>query len=1309
MKKATMAMLTIVMFFSIVCSMSVFAASDKEQTSLWAQFENVFYGTTTDDVINSIGVQYRAHIQDVGFFPDNETWITGPEQIGTPGLGRRIEGVQLELTGQIPEGARIAYNLHVQDYGWLYDQADPTTWQVGPNYAGTQGEGKRIEAIQIELLNADGSKLEGYSVSYNAHIQNVGNVSAVADGEILGTVGAGQRLEALSVEVTKIENQVDLSAYEAALAAVQEADYTPELWSVYQTVVTANRVTIENTQEEVDAATTNIVGAQAALVKVAEPAEINSLSATGAKTIEVAFNRPVETEAAAFAVIRGLSTEVSIASVSWNDEKTVAELSLSARLNAATYTVNVSGLSEVTLTASVTTEAETVTAIEMMSDLAVLQKEETVVTVGYKVLNQYGEDITGRTSTDSANMTATASGGAAVELDKETGLATITNPDSEFEVGDTLILTIIYEETALVGSKKLTVSDEAGVSEIAFGDVYNVDGLALSMDNADEEFYLGVSARDQYGDTLDADFLNDADIVRAISNDDAVLELEIDDTNKFIDLDTDDDGEDETTALKMNITGEGQAKISIISLLDGTKASKELTVAAATEVNAITLSQPDLAVVGEKVTIPYEAIDTSGNAVTTLPELSAGVSLSVSLGGGLEDDPDSPVKASFKRSSSTGVVSLKLDLTNVVDADNNGGTATIVAITAAGESTKLKVTIEEAATIVGISGVTSDIDLNPAIGGTSEIDCDGLEFIDQYDRSIDIDSDYSVKIAVDDTAIANVATTEPDEEISTPGATAMLSSEGVVTLTGVANGSTPITFTIYINGTEVAGSEYETKVKVADTGEYASYTIGSMNPVYDSSTSDYKTSLYTRSVKVYGVLASGTQVELSTDDYAVNFTGQDGLVSTKKSDYWKLTVATDAAIDYPDGATEVQGKVTVIINDTGDTLEKNVTISKAAPKVSTVAFTSGTGKVSSGGYTLAADHLNFETVMGLLSASSSYDSYKKPISKFSTTGATMLNKYTEAAYVTISDIEDADDEIPLTIENNGTNVTEVTNIETGDSFKVTISFANGASGSFNVYADVTQNTALEAINDATSASKTGTILKTYATGLGIDLTDYNNLGSTYKTAVNTAVYNDGKNYADVASVQAVFNQAVAEQSAAEAEAAIAAATEKVAAYISLDLGNDENIAAAVASQTDDKEGATAAVDALSSSDSKTSLLDKISQKDDDIALAATVATVSVVPDVLTIGAALDSTQIAEAVLKNAAGVELNSALAGTYAVTYNWTATSDVGSLSVTNEKVATIMVTEALETSTTVSLGVTITQGALQIDADDVTLSVGL
>lgn len=157
---------------------------------------------------NPVGVAYRGHIQDVGDYPSDGSWVDSPEIIGTEGQSKRIEGFEIKLTGTIPEGMEMRYNVHVQNKGWLYDEDDVTNWPKDGDYAGTRGESLRIEAVKIVLTDSDGKAVSGYSVQYRGHVQNIGDLPAdksqwIKDGDQLGTVGSSQRLEALLVQVVK--------------------------------------------------------------------------------------------------------------------------------------------------------------------------------------------------------------------------------------------------------------------------------------------------------------------------------------------------------------------------------------------------------------------------------------------------------------------------------------------------------------------------------------------------------------------------------------------------------------------------------------------------------------------------------------------------------------------------------------------------------------------------------------------------------------------------------------------------------------------------------------------------------------------------------------------------------------------------------------------------------------------------------------------------------------------------------------------------------------------------------------------------
>ncbi|UYO63630.1 hypothetical protein LNN31_04145 [Acetobacterium wieringae] len=269
MKKITASILTTLLMLSMVFSSSVFAAN--EETSAWDSFLGLFSAKASAD---DVGVEYRGHIQNVGDYPTDGSWIQGPERLGTVGKSLRLEAFWIKLT-DAPEGLHIKYEVHVQNIGWMAPVEDG-------KLAGTQGDSLRIEAIKISLVDDEGNVSGDYTVTYKGHIQNVGDTAWIKSGQQLGTTGSGLRLEALEVKIEKIAP--DLTDYEAALAAVTEANYTKASWAAYQDVVEDNVMTEDNVQSEVDAATAIILDAQEDLKLAPKPA---TLTATNSKTISI--------------------------------------------------------------------------------------------------------------------------------------------------------------------------------------------------------------------------------------------------------------------------------------------------------------------------------------------------------------------------------------------------------------------------------------------------------------------------------------------------------------------------------------------------------------------------------------------------------------------------------------------------------------------------------------------------------------------------------------------------------------------------------------------------------------------------------------------------------------------------------------------------------------------------------------------------------------------------------------------------------------------------------------------------------------
>ena len=123
-----------------------------------------------------------------------------------------------------------------------------------------------IDAVEefTGTTNADGQVVfydVPEAVVYDMTIEQ-SDYTSILDGEVAALEGQVE----FSFHLTRVLG--DLTLYTAALAAVDEIDYTVESWAIYQLVVADNVVTTANKQSEIDAATLAITTAQADLVLV---------------------------------------------------------------------------------------------------------------------------------------------------------------------------------------------------------------------------------------------------------------------------------------------------------------------------------------------------------------------------------------------------------------------------------------------------------------------------------------------------------------------------------------------------------------------------------------------------------------------------------------------------------------------------------------------------------------------------------------------------------------------------------------------------------------------------------------------------------------------------------------------------------------------------------------------------------------------------------------------------------------------------------------------------------------------------------
>ncbi|MCI8293911.1 MAG: hypothetical protein HFH53_10340 [Hespellia sp.] len=142
-------------------------------------------------------IEYQAHCQSIGW----QGWKRDGEISGTVSEKKRLEAIQLRLTGELAEKYDIYYQVHCSRFGDM-------GWAKNGERAGTAGYARSIEAITIRLVekgSADAPQQEGRSflsptekgtLTYDSHVQSYGWMDAVADGEMSGTQGQAKRMEA---------------------------------------------------------------------------------------------------------------------------------------------------------------------------------------------------------------------------------------------------------------------------------------------------------------------------------------------------------------------------------------------------------------------------------------------------------------------------------------------------------------------------------------------------------------------------------------------------------------------------------------------------------------------------------------------------------------------------------------------------------------------------------------------------------------------------------------------------------------------------------------------------------------------------------------------------------------------------------------------------------------------------------------------------------------------------------------------------------------------------------------------------------
>ena len=105
---------------------------------------------------------YSTHVQDFGWLNQ----VSNDAVSGTTGEGKRLEAIKINLTGDIASFYDVYYRVHIEAYGWL-------GWAKNGMKAGSEGLSKRLEAIEIKLVPKDKGEAVSEKEAYKQPLKTV--------------------------------------------------------------------------------------------------------------------------------------------------------------------------------------------------------------------------------------------------------------------------------------------------------------------------------------------------------------------------------------------------------------------------------------------------------------------------------------------------------------------------------------------------------------------------------------------------------------------------------------------------------------------------------------------------------------------------------------------------------------------------------------------------------------------------------------------------------------------------------------------------------------------------------------------------------------------------------------------------------------------------------------------------------------------------------------------------------------------------------------------------------------------------------
>lgn len=676
-----------------------------------------------------------------------------------------------------------------------------------------------------------------------------------------------------------------------------------------------------------------------------------SASQTGAKSVTVKFNKAVDPEKVKLTVKNGTSTR-EVTKTTYSEDKKSVVLEFATKLLEGASSVTATGVAEKDLVAEFTAAEEKITAIQFTSDkLAIGSGANNVpdyktVSVGYKIVNQFEEDVTksvGGSLTfqvGKPNVTATATNGVL----KVTG-----GDNTTFQIGESVFVNAILNMNSygITESKTFTVGQQAVVDSVEILSLYHPEDKELSTSSDFEEFYILVNAKDQYGNNVSLEQFKNG--VFAVANNPMLFTVNKDNAKANVGPNRDKIGIPLTgPVVGAGFVFDGTNTVRITTLFGQKSDSIDIAVKKAPTVTNITLQQPDATVVpGATIKVPFEAYDQNGNKLDKYSDLNGKLTLSTSNGTFV-----------LKQDYSNKKAILEWKVASLADSfltANITGTSTI---------SQLQVKVVAANDPRALAGL-KDVKTSVIVGTEITIKPKNIIVKDQFDRNMkfeDLLKTHSVTISVYDGATySNDPLVVVKDGVETSSGTLTEGSEEVV-LKAKVKGTATVKLTLKDkDGKEISSYNNSAITVIAsDAVKEDSYQVADIAKVQASDIA------HGGEVKVTAKTSGGTELPLHKGLYTVNAIGDLNYDFASNKVY-----ATSAAFDgSTDPAKTKKATYIVTILATGEKIEKEVTIvnEKSVPTSFELKSVDGKLTVSDGVATGAWNNVEVSTVFQTVKA-----------------------------------------------------------------------------------------------------------------------------------------------------------------------------------------------------------------------------------------------------------------------------------------------------------------------------------------------------